>query len=48
MGHSHPTNVADKSATRPPGTVNTLAKSGTSIQADARLIEASWITQVLV
>ena len=43
MGHSHPTNVADKSATRPPVTVNTLAKSGTSIQADARLIESSWI-----
>ena len=34
---------SDKSATRPPVTVNTLAKSGTSIQADARLIEANWI-----
>ena len=46
MGHSHPTSVADKSATRPPVTVNTLAKSGTSIQADASLIEASWIIWV--
>ena len=33
-----------KSATRPPVIVNTLTKSGTSIQADARLIEASLIT----
>ena len=46
MGHSHPTNVAIKSATRPPVTVYTLAKSGSSIQVDARLIDASRIVIV--
>ena len=41
MGHLYPTNVAVKSVTCPPVTTYTLAKSGTSIQADARLIEVS-------
>ena len=46
MGPSHPTNVAIKSATRPLVTVYTLAKSGSSIQVDARLIDASRIVLV--